>query len=323
MADTVSVATNKAFGASLVDLFKKSALALDAFNIKIGEFLLGKAPTASENVRVLTFEIQELGKSLTMAQVRGDIDRVEQLNAEIATLKEKLLVEQQLTFQKQTSDAVALNSNAITGQSILLNQQLTQSQIEGRAALEEYTRLQLAATEKAKLAANQINQAVNSALVNGIAQSVLAMTNAVMKGTNVLSAMGKAILGVFGDLAIQTGTILIGLGTGITALVNLNGLQAILAGVGLVAIGGVLKALSAGEGSNAGVTATGGGVAFAGDTQTLIDQNRPEAIRENPVTQVNLTVQGDILDSESTGSRIVQLLNDAIDTKGAVVRGMA
>lgn len=44
--------------------------------------------------------------------------------------------------------------------------------------------------------------------------------------------------------------------------------------------------------------------------------------RMAPQTVVNFQVMGDILDSSDTQSRIVALLNDAIDTKGAVIRGV-
>jgi hypothetical protein len=64
-------------------------------------------------------------------------------------------------------------------------------------------------------------------------------------------------------------------------------------------------------------------VAFTGDTQTLIQQNQQEDLVRSPGTVVNFQVMGDILDSSDTQNRIVSLLNDAIDSKGAVVRGMA
>jgi hypothetical protein len=323
VADTFAQASNRAFGESFRSFFTKAATTLDAFNVKIGEFLLGKVPSASENIKVLTYEIGELQKSLTMAQVRGDIDRVEQINSEIAALRERILVEQQLTNQQATKAANDLNEKTVNEEKLVQTRQLTYELLQLRDAQAQYEAQQKKAMEATALQAQQLGQVVKSALVNSIAQSVLAMTKAIMKGENALAAVGKTILGVFGDLAIQTGTILIGIGIGIESLKALSGFAAIAAGIGLVAIGGVLKALSGGEGANTGVNASGGGVAFSGDTQTLIEQNRPEEIRETQTAQINLTVQGDILDSDDTGLRLVKLLNDSIDTKGAIVRGMA
>jgi hypothetical protein len=90
--------------------------------------------------------------------------------------------------------------------------------------------------------------------------------------------------------------------------------------------GGFLKALSGGGGGATGAATAGGGGVAAASEPGGFNAAQPIAGTEmmaRPSTVVNFTVQGDILDSDSTQSRIVQLLNDAIDTKGAVVRGMA
>jgi hypothetical protein len=248
------------------------------------------------------------------------------LDTQILQLRAKLDAQTQLATKQAEKNQIDLQGNEIARETLLLNQELTKSQIEGRAALDEYTKLQKKAAQDAQMAANQVNQAVKAAIVNGIVQSIQAMMTALVKGTNVIQAVGSAILGLFADLAIQVGTIFLSTGIGMLATKFLDPTGAITAGLGLIALGSLMKAAFSGGGvtggANTGVTATGGGVAFTGDTQTLIQQNEERDMVRAPQTVVNFQVMGDILDSSDTQNRIVSLLNDAIDTKGAVIRGV-
>lgn len=326
LGDTVSNVANNVLGTLFTDKLNGARLALDALNVKLGEWLLGKAPTAAENIKLLTYQLQELEKSLLMAQVRGDVDRASQIMAEMDALKQKSLVEQSIINQQATKNAQDLQEQQSNNTKLIQTYQITDAMRQQFQVIDDYQKKLKQTLELSEQQAKQLGATVKAALTNAIAQSVQSMVTAIMKGGNVLSAMGSTILGVFGDLAIQTGTILIGIGIGIESLKTLSGFAAIAAGIGLVAIGGVLKALSGGGGANEGVTANGGGVAFTGNQQLPGDQGLTSfqaAERQAPNTVVNFTVQGDILDSDSTQSRIVALLNDAIDTKGAVVRGLA
>jgi hypothetical protein len=326
LGDTVANFSNNILGAIFTERLNSARTSLDAFNIKLGEWLLGKAPTASENIKLLTYQLQELEKSLVMAQVRGDVDRAAQIMAEKEALTQKLAVEKEAVNTQTQKNLADLDGNTLNKDKQIQLMAVTDAMKEQWAVMDAYTKMMQEQAAKTAMISTQLGATVKSALVNAISQSVQAMVKAIMTGGNVLSAMGKTILGVFGDLAIQTGGILIGIGIGLESLKALNGFAAVAAGIGLVAVGSVLKALSSGEGSNAGVTANGGGVAFTGDQTLPADQGLTSfqaAERQAPNTVVNFTVQGDILDSDSTQSRIVALLNDAIDTKGAVVRGLA
>lgn len=327
VGDTFAMLANKMLGPVLQGAFQQLANGFDLINIRLREFLLGTAPSAAENVRLLNDELNRLTLLRDQqANLANSEAEVAILDTQIAQLRAKLDAQTQLATKQAEKNELDLRGNEIARETLLLNQELTKSQIEGRAALDEYTKLQKKAAQDAQNTANQLNGAIKSALVNAIAQGVQAMAVALVKGENILSAFGKSILSVFADLAIQTGTILIGIGLGLDALKALSGFAAVAAGIGLIAIGGVLKALTGGGGSvpsgNTGVTATGGGVAFTGDTQTLIQQNEERDMIRAPQTVVNFQVMGDILDSSDTQNRIVSLLNDAIDTKGAVIRGV-
>lgn len=326
VGDTIAQATNNAFGNYFNQLLSNAARSLDVLNIKLGELLLGKTPTAAENVKLLNDQMRELEKSLLMSQVRGDVDRAAQIMAEIDALKQKQIIEQSIINQQATKNAQDLQEQQSNNTKLIQTYQITDAMRQQFQVIDDYQKKIKQALELSEQQAKQLGATVKAALTNAIAQSVQSMVMAIMKGGNVLSAMGSTILGVFGDLAIQTGTILIGIGIGIESLKTLSGFAAIAAGIGLVAIGSVLKALSGGSGANEGVTANGGGVAFTGNQQLPGEQGLTSfqaAERQAPNTVVNFTVQGDILDSDSTQQRIVSLLNDAIDTKGAVVRGLA
>lgn len=327
VGDTFAMLANKILGPVLQGAFQQLANGFDLINIRLREFLLGTAPSAAENVRLLNDELTKLTLLRDQqANLANSEAEVAILDTQILQLRAKLDAQTQLATKQAEKNQLDLQGNAINQESLMIQQALTQSQIDGRAALEEYNKMQKKAAQDAQNSANQLNGAIKSALVNAIAQGVQAMAFALVKGENVLSAFGKSILGVFADLAIQTGTILIGIGLGLDSLFKLNGLAAVAAGIGLIAIGGILKALSGAGGGvpsgNTGVTATGGGVAFTGDSQTLIQQNEERDMVRAPQTVVNFQVMGDILDSSDTQSRIVALLNDAIDTKGAVIRGV-
>lgn len=162
-----------------------------------------------------------------------------------------------------------------------------------------------------------VSQTVRQGFANAAAQGINAFVGAIKNGQNALSAFGKATLGVFGDLAIQIGTTLLTAGIGLSALFELSGPKAIVAGLGLIAIGSILKAISGGGSSAAQV---GGSVAPGGGTITEpVGTELPETTQQGPTNQVSLIVQGDILDSDGTASRITQLLQDYTDKNGQTV----
>ena len=143
--------------------------------------------------------------------------------------------------------------------------------------------------------------------------------DSIVNSQNAFSGFWKSMMGMLGDLAMQMGQTLFLAGVGIESLWGLEGAGAIAAGLGLMAVGGILKAMSGGQSSDTD-TATGGAGGTAG---TTVDQDLllgdDEGDREEKGASVTLNVQGDILDSEDTGTRLITLLNDAFDTKGAMI----
>lgn len=165
----------------------------------------------------------------------------------------------------------------------------------------------------------QLGATFKNAVVSGIAGGVQNIVSNIMKGEGAFKNFGKLIMNVFGDMATNMGMVLIGAGIGIESLKALGGTAAIAAGIGLVALGQVLKSLSGGAGSEPSTEgATGGGYSsgLAGSDVTA----RDELADNEPRTMVNLRVDGNILSTEESALHIVELLNSAFDQKGVTVR---
>ena len=173
---------------------------------------------------------------------------------------------------------------------------------------------------KAIATSKDISKAVESAFVTGISRSVQAMTNSLILGQGGFEAFGKAVLGILGDMAIQMGQTLIGAGLGIEALKSLGGTAAIAAGIGLVALGTIIKSFAGGGASGGLAGASPPSVTGAAGPDLGNTINEVEDVDEGPRTIVNLTVQGDILDSQDTPRRLADLLNAGFDNEGLILK---
>lgn len=163
---------------------------------------------------------------------------------------------------------------------------------------------------------------MNAALVKGTSLAVQHFTNGLLRGEVGFKEFGQAVAGMLGDMSIQMGETLIASGIGIEALKSLGGAAAIAAGVGLIALGTILKSFSGGKGGAQGSGAGGAPVEAAGsDTvggpiETLVEDEDDEPTAIEKQQQVQLVVQGDVLDSEETGTRLLNILNEEFDSKG-------
>lgn len=95
---------------------------------------------------------------------------------------------------------------------------------------------------------------------------------------------------------------------------------AIAAIVGVAAAANVAKIAGVGGGGGAPSFSpdSGGGIASSPSTST--DLTQPQDLqRAEATTGVSVVIQGDVLDSDESGSRIVNLINSAFDKKGVVI----
>ena len=96
--------------------------------------------------------------------------------------------------------------------------------------------------------------------------------------------------------------------------------EAFTAGMGLTVLGGMLQGMAGGGGVSASTSAVSGGGGEATATSTLTtdtgisDLNEQASLKEQQ--NVQLVVHGDILDSDETGTRLLQILNDNFESSG-------
>lgn len=169
-------------------------------------------------------------------------------------------------------------------------------------------------------AAAQLGQTLKGTLVSGVTNAFQQVGAALVTGKNALNEFGKAMLGMLGQLAIQVGSFLIFAGLGFSALpFGLSGAAAVGFGAALIVLGGALMALSGGgasvqtTGQGPASAGSGGGVTFSPESQQsqLSDETPVQ-----PSTQINVTVQGNVLDRRQSGLEIVEIINEAFDSQG-------
>ena len=161
---------------------------------------------------------------------------------------------------------------------------------------------------------------VNGALAGSISKSVQSLAGSLAKGELSFSEFGKTMIGIAGDLAIQLGSVLIGAGLGIEALKVTGGGAALAAGVGLVALGAVMKSFAGGSGSSSASASNDftGGPATASQSSDFDVEDSVEE-RGDPQQQVNVVFNAPVLDGQESGLRILELIEEAGFNTGARV----
>lgn len=171
---------------------------------------------------------------------------------------------------------------------------------------------------------------IKSVVASGLSSTAQEIGKSLQAGQNLFDAFGKGVVGIVGDILISVGNALILQGlaiekfiASINSLIPGSGALAAAAGVGLVIFGSALKA-SVGAGGGASTPSVNAG-AVPGVTSPIaeipVTELTPteETLREAQ-TQVVVNIQGDLLDSDETSSRIISLINEAYDKKGVQIR---
>lgn len=183
--------------------------------------------------------------------------------------------------------------------------------------------------KQAEQTATTINKALQTAVKGGIVRSFAELGKAFAGAQSGLDNFGNFILSVIGDIAIAIGTAVITAAKTIEALKASifgpigTGLAAIALGGALIAIGSILKAKG---GSDGGDSTVGGGGGFGEGTIATQSEFIPTADeeREEPGTSVVLNINGSVFDSDETGLRISQILEEQSLNNGVrIVGGIA
>ena len=167
-----------------------------------------------------------------------------------------------------------------------------------------------------------ISNALKNAFVNTATQSFQEFGKQIAQGEmNFKSFVGIA-LNALGDLAISIGSTVIAASLAIQSIPFAGG---VLLGAALVAVGGAIKAFSSKFGGGQGGASPSfsqGGAGAASPPPTVPDTDPVTQERDRgPSQNVQLVVQGDILDSEDTGRRLIEVLNDNFRSDNSALVG--
>lgn len=162
-----------------------------------------------------------------------------------------------------------------------------------------------------------ISKQLNQGFGNIVASSIQKLAQNLADGKSLFDDFGNFVLGLIGDLAIQIGTFIVATAIAKSALFGPVELG-VAEGAALIVTGVLIKSLAGGGGSapTGSALSSGGG----GGIGSSIEES--EAVTETPdQTSVSVVIQGDVLDSEDSGLRIAQILNNAFDKQGVVIKG--
>lgn len=248
----------------------------------------------------------------------------EKLTLPLAQEYENVKSIQESTFNDLANNANDVFSNKISGSIddylLKLNDAVVQSAEAGKKF--KNTNDNTAAAVSSTYA--DLNAALKTQFVGGLSKTFQDVGTRLQRGEGLFDDFGNGVVGIIGDLLITIGGALLIQGlaiesfiASITTLLPGSGAAAAAAGIGLIIFGSALKA-AVGKGGGSSAPDTGGGIASSPGTSTELTpvQNLE---RQEPGTQVSVVIQGDVLDSDESGSRIVSLINSAFDKKGVVI----
>ena len=176
-------------------------------------------------------------------------------------------------------------------------------------------------TEIVKQQSIALINTLRGTFVTGLNNAFASIGSALVNGENAFAAFGKAVLGLFGDLALQLSQFYFLLGIGNLFLNPGAAAGQLAAAAGLAILGGALKSLAGGGGATATAAGAGTGSATAGTPGVGVDSGIVSAGADETTTggaQVNLTIQGNVLDRRETGLEIAEILRESFDSNATV-----
>lgn len=336
LGDTAKLAFDKMFGATIQNNIKENISFLDILNIKLRQTFLGEAPSAAQSVKLLNSELEYQKKLLAEEielQAKSGLNRenyIQGLQGNIDKIREQQIIQQQLLFQEQTSLAIKESSIQQAHKNAAAIDRVTESQKlaaeEAKKAADEQKKASEKAAEYLKQQGEMVKKTFQNIVMNGISNAFSSLGKALVQGGDAFGEFGRQALSMIGALAIQMGQFLILAGLGWSVIPGFQkSAGAVVAGVALTVLGGVLQALGSGGGTPAAAgtpaaTAAGGGtIAYE---NPMVAQTQ-EQEREAAQTGVQVIVQGNIFDSRETGLQIAQIINDSFDLNGTIIRANA
>ena len=269
-----------------------------------------------EQLAELRRKLEDVGKT--------DLQKLSQERAERLNLLNSALMQELLTQQQFAELSLKVEQDYAERRKVLLKDtvQGTKEFFEGGGsafgAMVDGLNQKILDLQATSISAFQsIGATAIDTLGKGIGAGFAAFGKALVKGENALKAFGKAFLGVIGQAAVAVGTemILRGIAYSFDPFLAGFGPPLIAAGAALATFGGALSAI--GGGADGGVT-SGLSNPFAGD----IGNTDGAELEAKPQTNISVNINGDVLDSQDSGLRIVELLKTEIDRSGSSVVGL-
>ncbi len=318
IGNTVSIVFNKYFGEMISNSLAKLSSGLIEMKRSLEVTFLGSAFTPEEQIKKLNNELIRLKELqvLNPNTAQQYLERISEITQKLTELNGQKIISSEQESKDINNAALAKASYDALGDSI------NYASIELLKLREAQGEWEVVA-KKMEANARSLGATVSQAFAQSISKSVQFMVKNLMDGKNAFGGFITLVANLIGDLAIQLGTMFIATGIAIESLKSLSGFAAIAAGIGLVAVGTILKSLAGGGGESA--AGGGGGTVGAGGTTggSIFDVQTPEEERAKAETGVQIVVQGNIFDSKETGLQIANILNESFDTNGTIVRAFA
>ena len=145
---------------------------------------------------------------------------------------------------------------------------------------------------------------------------------ALAEGKNGFDAFKDGVKQILGEIASAIGDLIIKWGIANIASQNyaVGGAQ-LVAGAALKTLAGALGSSGGGGGAGAGSVSSGGGI-NVGDGGLATPQTSlisDESERAEAQSSLVVNVNGDVFDSEETGNRLVNIINDTFGKKGVAL----
>jgi len=247
-------------------------------------------------------KLKELGVQTNEAIIGNMFQRMESLGA----LREQNLIDE------QTYQASKLQIAASTNQQLMAleEQRLANSSVN----LENIGASFKLLAKQTRANSLDIAKTVNNVMAKGVGNAFTKVGQAMAKGESATQAFADAMKAVFGDIASAAGDLFIkwGIANLATPATFSMGMAQIAGGGALKILAGSLGASGGGGGESAG--ATGGGLSTGLDTTGIEEQQ--EAERTEPSTNVEVVVQGSLVQQEELGTFIAETLSDSFGKQG-------
>jgi len=342
---TALIATGIGAAVVVVGLLVKRFLDLRDAGLSVGDAFSNTFSSVFKQIQILFLEFQNfliekssfLGEKIfkavgiTAEKNKKIIDR---LKGELATVG---IGESGKTVGKEIADKIAIPPTAkeiLIGELIALREavkaQLTSgdlfldengmSLLTGPLVTQSIKELEFLKAEinksvtDSKKKSEALSKTFKSTLSSGISSGVQNMVKALAKGEDGFKAFGNAIGGIIGDLSIMMGNFFIAEGIAALSLKGLDPTGTIAAGVGLVALGTLIKGVFGGSSSSASAGAEAG----SGVADTVQDEIVTDGLEEGAgkTTGVTINVEGTVIDAKTTGENIAEALQEFFDASG-------